>query len=96
MNKALGVRLVPLISLLLFLQEIVAQPYLNIIDTRFAYSPDKGLFRQNYPPLTLSYFSVGASAPLQFKEKSCHPYFLVPHMKDGTFLWRLIRGSKEL
>ena len=70
MNKASGVRLVSLISLLLFLQDIVAQPYLNIIDTRFSYSPDKGLFRQNYPPLTLSYFSVGASAPLQFKKKA--------------------------
>ena len=56
--------------LYLFLQDINAQPYLNLLDTWVAYSPDKWLYRQNYPALSVSYFSVGASAPFQFKMKS--------------------------
>jgi len=70
MNKAICNRLILLSFLCLYIQEINSQPYLNILDTRVAYSPDKGLFRQKYPAITLSYFSVGASAPIQFKKKS--------------------------
>jgi len=70
MIKKIGTHLILLSFLFLCILEISAQPYLNILDTRFAYSPDKGLFRQKYPALTLSYFSVGASAPIQFKKKS--------------------------
>lgn len=73
-----------------------AQPYFDLINTRYLNSPDKGIWRQKNEEIKMKYYNFSATVPLQFKNKDAiilSPYYeqweLKSYFKFKTGSWVL-------
>lgn len=68
-----------LVTVLLFPQRMMAQPFLDVVTLKYTNSPNAGLLNPNKNAVRLQYFSIGTNLPLQFKNKKnaivFSPYF---------------------
>ncbi len=51
------------------LQKCYAQPYIDVINIRYAKSPDAGFFQHNKKATDLNYFNASATLPVLFHNK---------------------------
>ena len=49
--------------------ELMAQPYLDIVNLKYSNSPNTGLINQNKNDVTIQYYGIGTNLPIQFKNK---------------------------
>jgi hypothetical protein len=73
-----------------------AQPYIDLINTRYLNSPNNGIWRQNEEKIKINYYNFSTTLPLQFKNKNAFifsPYYeqweISSYYKFKTKSWAL-------
>lgn len=67
-------------------QRISAQPYLDLLNTRFIYSPDVGLGSSRDHPVKMQNFNFSVNLPIQFK-KTGDAILLTPFVENWKITW---------
>jgi hypothetical protein len=47
---------------------LIAQPFIDLVNVRYLNSPDAGLWRRNYTANTIKYYNFSTTLPIQFKK----------------------------
>lgn len=55
--------------LMVCVKQGTAQPYLDLVNTRYIHSPDAGIINRNKEKIQLNYYNISTTIPLLFKNK---------------------------
>ena len=63
-----------------------AQPYIDLLNARYANSPNSGSGNATHNPVKMQYFNFSANLPIRFK-KSGDAVLLMPFVENWKFAW---------